>query len=153
MNTLSDWISESSHWARNPASGLAIILSVLILSACSGQASHSGDPGKVVVERAQNRWDTLLAGDYESAYEYYSPGYRSKTSLLDFAISIRTRRVHWTSAEYMDHSCNENACTVKFRVGFVVKQPVQGMEKWESGSAIEDKWIKTEGQWWYLPKN
>jgi len=153
MNTLSDWISESSRWARKPASSLVITLSVLILSACSGPTTKPDDPGKVIVERAQNRWDALLAGDYESAYEYYSPGYRSTKSLIDFAIDIRTRRVRWTSAEYVDHSCNENACTVNFRVGFVVNKPVQGMDKWESGSVIEDKWVKTQSQWWYLPKN
>jgi hypothetical protein len=152
MNTLSDWISESSRLAHKPVRSLAITMCILILSACSGQTSKQGDPGKVVVERAQNRWDALLAGDYESAYDYYSPGYRSKKSLIDFAVDIRTRRVRWTSAEFLDHSCTENACTVNFRVGFVVNKPVQGMDKWESGSVIEDKWIKTEGQWWYLPK-
>ncbi|MFC1797306.1 hypothetical protein ACFL1V_09450 [Pseudomonadota bacterium] len=152
MNTLSDWISESSRRARKPASGLAITLSVLIMSACSGQATKQGDPGKVVVERAQNRWDTLLAGDYESAYAYYSPGYRSTKSVIDFAIDIRSRRVRWTSAEYLDHSCSESACTVRFNVGFVVNKPVPGLDKWESSSVIEDKWIKTEAQWWYLPK-
>ena len=152
MNTLSDWISESGRLAQKPVKDLAIIMCILILSACSGQTSKSGDPGEVVIERAQNRWDALFAGDFDSAYEYYSPGYRSKKSLIDFAIDIRTRRVGWTSAEYLDHSCDENTCTVNFRVGFVVKQPVQGLEKWESSSVIEEKWIKTGGQWWYLPK-
>jgi len=152
MNTLSDWISESGRRARKPAQALAITLIVLILSACSGQTTKQDDPGKVVVERAQNRWDTLLAGDYESAYAYYSPGYRSTKSVIDFAIDIRSRRVRQTSAEYLDHSCTESACTVRFNVGFVVNNPVQGLDKWESSSVIEDKWVKTESQWWYLPK-
>ena len=137
---------------RRPALPVALMLSILFLSACASQATAPEDSEDAIIERAQNRWDTLLAGDFESAYAYYSPGYRSTTSLIDFAIGIRTRRVRWTSAEYKEHSCTENTCTINFEVGFMVNRPVPGMEKYESSSVLEDQWVKTGGQWWYLPK-
>jgi len=135
-----------------PVPLLAAMLIGLFLSACASRATTPEDAEKALVERAQNRWDTLLAGDYEGAYAYYSPGYRSTTSVIDFAIGIRMRRVRWTTADYKAHSCTENTCTIKFDVGFSVDRPVPGMDKYESSSMIEDQWVKTEGQWWYLPK-
>ena len=120
------------------------------LSGCAGTGSHSAQ--ETIEIRAQGRWDALLGGDYETAYGYYSPGYRSSLSVVDLEIGIRMQRVQWVSAEYMDHSCDESVCTVKFKLGFKVVQPVAGLPVWESFDTIDEKWVKTEGQWWYLPK-
>ena len=121
-----------------------------LLSACAGTGSQSVQ--ETIENRAQSRWDALLGGDYASAYSYYSPGYRSSVSVVDFEIGIRTRRVQWVSAEYVDHSCDQSVCTVQFKLGYKVVQPVVGIPVWESFDTIEEKWVKTEDQWWYLPK-
>jgi hypothetical protein len=52
----------------------------------------------------------------------------------------------------MEHNCLENSCTVLFNVGFTVNRPVPGMKKFDGSNTVEEKWVKTEGQWWYLPK-
>jgi hypothetical protein len=127
----------------------AFMMAGVLLTAC---ATAPGNTENSIEDRAQNRWDALLAGDYESAYAFYSPGYRSTRSVVDFAIGIRSRRVRWTSAEYMEHNCLENSCTVLFNVGFTVNKPVPGMKKFDGSNTVEEKWVKTEGQWWYLPK-
>jgi len=125
-----------------------LMLAGVFLTACAAP----GSTGDSIAERAQDRWDALLSGDFATAYGFYSPGYRSSRSVFDLAFEIRSRRVQWVSAEYQDHSCDERVCTVKFLVGFKVIQPVRGLPVWESSSLIDDKWVKTEGQWWYLPK-
>lgn len=134
-----------------PRPGLlfAFLLTGVLLSAC---ATPPQSTGNFVAERAQDRWDALLAGELEAAYAFYSPGYRSTTSLIDFAFGIRARRVHWTSAQYTEHRCSESSCTVTFDVGFRVNQPVPGLDKWDGSQIMEEKWVRTDGQWWYLPK-
>jgi len=136
------------------ASGFLLTLIAVLMfglfSGCAGTGSQSAQ--EKIENRAQMRWDALLGGDYETAYSYFSPGYRSSVSVVDFEIQMRMRRVQWTSAEYMDHSCDESVCTVRFKVGFKVMKPVAGLPEWESFDAIEEKWVKTKGQWWYLPK-
>jgi hypothetical protein len=134
---------------QTPNRWFALVLTAAILSAC---ATGPGRVGNVIVERAQGRWEALLAGDFEKAYSYYSPGYRSGTSVFDFTFEIRSRRVIWTSAQYREHSCVENSCTVLFDVGYRVVQPVPGLDKWDGSDELEEKWVKTGGQWWYLPK-
>jgi hypothetical protein len=142
---------KSATWRRlgKPALLLAVMMTGLFLTAC---ATAPGSSGNFVPERAQDRWDALLAGDYETAYAFYSPGYRSTASVFDLAFKIRSQRVQWVSAEYRDHSCNESVCTVNFMVGFKIIKPVKGLKVWENSSPVEEKWVKTEGQWWYLPK-
>ena len=126
----------------------AVFLAVLLLTAC---ASAPRDEGQVLIERAQERWDALIAGDLETAYGFFSPGYRSAHSLIDFGVSMRTRRVMWTSAEYVEHQCEEARCIVTFDVGFRVHHPVPGLKVYDSSEKQRETWIRTEGQWWYLP--
>jgi hypothetical protein len=121
---------------------------VLALAACAtpGTQTHP------VVERAEARWAALTTGDLETAYTYYSPGYRSSTSLIDFGVAMRSRDVKWSSAAYKDHQCEESRCTVSFDVSYRVPRPVPGLKVWESTAVIRDTWVKVDGQWWYLPE-
>jgi hypothetical protein len=142
---------KSATWRRLVKSGLllAFMFTGIFLTACATSPESAGD---TIEKRAQDRWDALLAGDYETAYSFYSPGFRSTTTMIDLAIKIRSQRVQWVSAEYKDHSCDESACTVNVLVGFKIAKPVKGMKVWESSSLVDEQWVKTEGQWWYLPK-
>ncbi len=135
-----------------PALLLAFMMTGVLLSACASRTPVPEGPDNFIAERAQNRWDALLAGDFETAYAFYSPGYRSSTSMIDLAFKIRSRRVRWTSAQYKEHRCVENSCTVLFDVGFTVNKPVPGLNKWDGSNIMEEKWVKTDEQWWFLPK-
>lgn len=131
---------------------LATILTAALLSACAGNASKSDDPEIFQVKHAQDRWEAILAGDYETAYTFYSPGYRSTMSVVDFTVEYRLRRVIYTSAEYQEHRCLEATCTVVFDVGFTVNKPAPGLNKWDGSQVLEEMWVKTNGRWWFLPK-
>jgi hypothetical protein len=129
---------------------LSFILALAVLTACatSSGATKSKDP---FPERAQARWDALLSGDIETAYSFLSPGYRSTMGVVDYGITVRTRKVKWISSEYIEHSCEESRCLVKFKIGFRVIQPVPGMDTWDSFNVRDETWVKTNGEWWYLP--
>lgn len=133
-----------------------LVLLALSLFACAGTGggtAGSGGSGGVVVERAIDRWDKLLEPNYDAAYDYYSPGYRSSTSRGDFELSIRLRKVQFTDAEYQEHECTENACTLKFKTFYTIASPVPGIDTFKGNTITEEKWIKTDGQWWFLPDN
>ena len=46
----------------------AFILTGMLLSACAGNAPKPDDAEIFQVKYAQDRWDALLAGDYEAAF-------------------------------------------------------------------------------------
>ena len=135
---------------RSVATVLAL-LAVILLSACATTSTAS--PGDLVRERAQARWDALLKGDFATAYSYFSPGYRSSTTVVDYEIGIRMRKVQYRTAEFQDHSCENNVCTVRLKVGYKVAKPVPGMTDWKSESVVSEQWIKSNGNWWFLPQS
>ena len=127
--------------------GMAAALCLLLAACAASPAARD----KALQERAQARWDALLAGDFAAAYAYNSPGYRSATSVTDFEISFRLRRVQYKSAKYESHSCEEQACTVRIWVDYSVSQLAQGVPEWKARNIIEERWILTDGNWWFAP--
>jgi hypothetical protein len=136
---------------RGQALSLTVVtLALMLLAGCASTAKAPDiDP---VRERAEARWSALLAGDLESAYNYYSPGYRSANSVIDFGVSWSTRRVRFTSADYAEHQCEDGRCSVAFDTGFTVERPVPGMDVFKGTQRIEETWIESDGQWWFVPK-
>lgn len=126
-----------------------VLLPTLFLFACATTGGGSGGP---VVKRAMERWDALLAHDYDTAYEFFSPGYRSSHSRSDFELNMRLRKVQFTNAEFVQQDCTENSCTLNFKVYYTIASPVPGIETWNGNTSIDQKWIMTEGQWWYFPE-
>lgn len=141
----------ASHSPTRPLGPVLPVLAVLVLTMLALGGCAMAPKTDPVVERAQARWNALVAGDLETAYSYFSPGYRSTTSLIDYGVTMRTRPVKWTSAAYKDHSCEGSRCIVRFDIGFQVPRPVPGMKIWNGKDVVEDTWVQTEGQWWYLP--
>ena len=126
-----------------------VALAVLLSACATGPASEDD----IVVQRAQERWEAVTSRDLEKAYSYYSPGYRSAHSVIDYGVTMRTRKVQYISSEYMDHACEESRCTVRFLVGWRVIAPIPGMPKYDGKHIFEDTWVKTSGEWWFLPEN
>jgi len=129
---------------------LPLLLSLSALAACATTATDSSD--REIPQRAQARWDALLGQDYAAAYAYTTPGYRSSTTLTDFEIEARSRRVRYTGAEYHEHHCERAACTVKISVEYAVVRPVAGVPEWKSTSMVEERWVYSDGEWWFLPE-
>lgn len=119
----------------------------LLLAACASTRTVEPD----IKVRAQERWDALLAGDFDTAYSFLSPGYRSSHSRVDFEIGLRSRRIRWTSARVEASTCEADVCSVAVKLGYKVTQPVPGVPVWESSELLSERWVRTDGQWWYLP--
>ena len=130
-------------------SGVRVLLLATLVSACATTQTSKSD----IKQRAQARWDAVLTGDYDTAYSFYSPGYRSSHSRVDFEIALRVRRVRWNSAEVQESSCDADVCKVVTRVGYTVAGAVPGVPVWKNKKDIKESWVRTQGQWWYLPED
>lgn len=128
--------------------GLTLVLA-LVLTACAGTPTQ----GHPVVERAQARWDTMLAGDLQAAYGYLSPAYRSSVSSMQYQRQIMLQKVRWTGAEYIDSNCSEESCKVRISLDFSLMGALPGVRRFDGNQEIEETWVKSQGQWWYLPEN
>ena len=128
---------------------LALCCGLLLLSACATTMQTE----ETLEERTMARWDALLSGDVEAAYEFLSPGYRSSVSLLQYHRSLVLSKVKWTGAKYIEGECEETICNVKILLDFTIYGALPGVKSMDSKQTIEESWLLVKGSWYLVPKN
>lgn len=101
-------------------------------------------------DRVQARWDALVAGDLETAYAYFSPGYRASTSLAQFQKKMQRRALRWTGASYKSKDCEDDRCRVVVDVDYHLYAPTVGHHR--STRGVSETWLKVDGEWYFIPK-
>lgn len=128
------------------ASGLLLIMA---LAACATSGKHES----LVDQRAQERWDLLLAEDYLGAYRYLSPAYRSSVSATQYQRRLLLQQVRWTDARYIDSDCSGNSCKVRISLDYSLRKALPGVPRYDGTQEVDEQWVKSEGEWWYVPEN
>ncbi|MGB5488110.1 MAG: hypothetical protein WBN06_12015 [Lysobacterales bacterium] len=137
-----------NNFANNSRVGLlGVVCGLLLLSACATSVSTENQ----IEQRVTARWETLLSGDLAGAYEYLSPGYRSSVSLMQYQRSVLLQQVKWTSAKYVESTCEETTCSVKVLVGFTVYGALPGVKSFNGTKDIEESWVLISGNWYLVP--
>ena len=123
------------------------IVVLCVLCGCSVLAPKS--PEEVVAERAQQRIDWLMAGDYRASYEFTTPGYQSTESAGRYGtrwsgvgmwISANVTKVECVAAELVDR-CKTVVEVVYRAVGY---DPLT--------TILTEDWLLIDGQW-YIYQN
>jgi hypothetical protein len=126
-------------------SSLCVLL--LVMAACSTgnvvpvSTQGSESPEKIVVRRAQERWDALLAGNLAKAYGYISPVGRSVMSVDDYTRQVNSE--YWRGAKVKDAKCEPELCVVRYDFDY----EVAGVKL---SRVYEEKWIVDNGMWWFV---
>lgn len=117
---------------------------LLTLGACGPDPSAVDErsPEEIVQERAQARWDALLAGDIEQAYTFTSPAYRSSTTLNRFQARLGSS-IRRTKADVSKVECEPDRCDVVVMVTYVVPQL-----NTENTRPLNETWILSDDDWW-----
>lgn len=137
---------------------LAATAALTILSA--GCATTSGAGGtrktampKAVEDRAVKRWELLIAHKAEEAYNYLTPGFRQTKTRDQYALEMNNRPVAWKTVHLLDKKCEEDTCNLRFEIEFSVRMGAAMTGPVSSFSMIEERWLKIDGKWFYLPQN
>ena len=126
---------------------MGVVCALLLLSACATSVSTESQ----IEQRATARWEALLSDDLAGAYEYLSPGYRSSVSSIQYQRSVMLQQVKWTSAKYLESTCEETTCNVKILVGFTVYGALPGVKSFDGTKDIEESWVLISGNWYLVP--
>jgi hypothetical protein len=102
----------------------------------------------VIAKRAKARWEHMIKGEFEAAYEYLSPSYRSGISFRDHQSRIKPGL--WRGVEVKAIKCDQpDVCKVDVEIEF------QYQAKWAgpvTGKRIlSETWRKDMGEWWNVP--
>lgn len=125
-----------------------LCFSLLFLSACVTTTGNEG----TIEERATARWELLFSGDFEGAYEFLSPGFRSSVSSAQYQKSLLLQRIEWTNATYIESECTETTCKVSISLEYVMHGGLPGVRTFEGFDVVEESWIKTDNIWYLVPK-
>jgi hypothetical protein len=129
--------------ARHALGVVAVGVFGVVAGCAGGPGGLSGPPEQAVAERAQLRWDALVAGDLEKAYGYLSPATRQVVTLVGY--SSATRVGFWKKAKVEKVECPaadlcEVHLTVEYRRAATIATP------------LKESWTRSQGEWWYVQK-
>jgi hypothetical protein len=154
------------RWAR----GLAVGVVLALLAGCQsggtrpdGAASRPAEPRAtaataesseaMLLVRANERWQLLIAGKFAEAYEYLSPGYREVVDREEYVQTMAKRQVFWNAAEAHDQECRDGFCRVRVDVLYTVNMPVMGVGEVSSSTTVIENWLLGEdGRWYFVPE-
>lgn len=122
---------------------MAASLAVALLAGCASVMAPTA-PEARVTERATQRWQAMIKGDYEKAYNLTTPSYRAVTSFTRFRAGFGGGG--WQSAEVASVNCEAEKCVVQVKIGI---NPVLSTRFGATIiTHIEETWLLEGGQWW-----
>lgn len=126
-----------------------LLVAAIFLSACSMLPTKTD--AEIVESRSALRLDALKKLDFDKAYTYMSPGYRSVKGLdrfkLDYAGSVNLLDFNVQSVDCAEDTCrllveSKHKITMVGR-GFSAKKPLV------IDRVSTETWIRTDGKWWF----
>jgi hypothetical protein len=129
--------------------GLAVLLGATGCSSLGGGLSKDA-PLEVkraaVRDRVNARWDALIKGDFDRAYEFLSPSSRETVSLAVF--KARRGPLVWRAMTIESITCEAEACKVELRASY--DYPVQGTVMKGVQTPISETWVLDKGAAWLV---
>jgi hypothetical protein len=114
------------------------------LSGCVGLNADSSPEAKqkVVAERAEARWQLMIKGDIEHAYDFLSAGSKAATSLAVYKSKIKPGIWRKAKTDWVD--CKAELCTVQMLITYDFGR-MKGIE-----TPLQETWIIENGSAGYV---
>ncbi len=135
----------SRFFGQTAIKGLIASIAIAALAGCAAVGTPK-TPEETVRQLATQRWQALLAGDFEKAYEFAVPSYRQ----LKTAAYYRNKRlgtpVKWIAVEVINAECEAVKCEVRIKLESkpIVPFGLQG----NMIGGIDEVWVLEDGRWW-----
>ena len=124
------------------------VLTVCLAAIVSGCAIFdSRPPEEIVAERAQERVELLRAGEYDAAYAYATPGYRSTETVARYGTRWSGVKM-WLSADVTNTRCEyddegfTDSCKAFLEVTYIAAG------HGEQTTLLEEPWILIDSRWY-----
>jgi hypothetical protein len=138
------------------------LISLLLATGCDRKGSSGSPDGEndvvsvtkqeTVEQRAQQKWEAAVQGDWARVYDFMSPGMRKLRDKQSFVARMQKAALAYTKAEVQGAECEEESCDVTIRVYSLYRGVIQAAQGMEFDALVHEKWIWKEGAWWFVPK-
>lgn len=129
---------------KHQYAGFATLCATLVLSACANIGPQT--PDSLVTQRANTRWQALVAGKFDDAYSFNTLGFRALVTPEAYRGRIGTA-VKWVAAEVNKVNCPlPDKCDVRIRLDYKPLMNAAGGANYTT--YIDESWILENSQWW-----
>ena len=129
-----------------------LIFIVFAQGCASFKGGGLGSDASVLQERAEERWEALLNKDWEKAYSFELPEYRSTHDLSKFkrryGSSIQWKHVNIKSVDLQE---DQKTADVSGELTYEFIAPGAGGGMVETTAPFKERWLKKESEWWFVP--
>jgi hypothetical protein len=129
---------------RRAARAFLLACAALWLAGCAALAPQT--PEQTVSERCQQRWAAMISGDFKQAWTYTQPGYRAVVKQDDYGKHFGGAG-QWEGMRVYSAHCEAERCTV--RIILTTKVLVVPFTGQKVTSAVDETWVREDGQWWF----
>lgn len=133
----------TSRSGRAGRSILAVGLGLALAACAAIEKGPDEEASRIVSERARQRWDHVMKGQFEQAYQFLSPASRSTLSVEAFRKRSAAGR-WWRSIKQEKVDCRGDTCQVTMHLEYDLFE-IKGLK-----TAIDETWIKDAGTWWLV---
>lgn len=128
-----------------------LALALALLAGCAGGPATRApaDPLAALEQRAAQRWQHLIAGEFAQAYAFLSPGQRSTESEQQYVARMQGQPFKWQRADWRGADCaSDEACTVRMGIGYAMAMPSAGDVP--AITQFNEGWIRLDGVWYFV---
>jgi hypothetical protein len=122
-----------------------------LLAACATPGPRAPAAGATAAERAKARWTAIVEGRLDLAYDYLTPGTRSTQTRDVYVKQQAAKPVRYKTVTDAVESCEADSCIVGVDLQYEVKIPLAGVGQQTIEATIEERWVRLDGTWYYLP--
>lgn len=99
--------------------------------------------------RASERWGHIVAKDYKSAYNYFSPGTKIVMPLESWELRMAHSQIVFIGVDVVGVECRDDVmCKATMLLRYKVR--ALGVGEVETSQQRTEDWVKSDGQWFYV---
>lgn len=144
VDTENQFCQHATMMVKAPLQWLSMLMLALVVSGCASLKLSTAE--NRLAERAEQRWHALIAGDFDQAYEYETPGYRSVYSMKAFQNRFG-RHIRWQDVTIQSVSVSDDMAEVQVMIAFKTLTPegrvIEGFQP------VRERWQLVRGEWWF----
>lgn len=124
-------------------------MAATVVMALAGCAATTATPEQQVATLAHQRWQHLVGGEWQKAYNMLTPAYRQLHDLRHYQSGF-SGAVQWKRAEVATVACEPERCEA--RIELTTASPFARRPGETISTFFTETWLLEEGRWYYHEK-
>lgn len=125
---------------------LPLLLMAMACVAGCGTFGEKKTDEEIVAKKGQEWIEALVKNDFEKAWSYTSPAFRSANTVAAYKRRVGGA-LNWTDGRFESVTCEESRCEAKFYIDYTLPR-----YNISNTRLIDNVWIKVDGKWWLYQK-